>query len=214
MMGILNIQSFEKRSSLQVARTFQRSSYLHSTSTRPWPNWKVLRHFSSLAMLKIPGLFGTYLKGSFNLIVFIITSLPLLGNSGKTLHPPNVEFHEIREISLQITITMIILVLWKRNAHEGSMMGYWVSFKFSSNMQRCANLLSTLGWLKSAKLRNHGPAEHWNHEPAKLRNHEPAKLQNRESAKFGNQQEFKSKTLPQKSGFDVWTSGRLVNVWN
>jgi hypothetical protein len=32
--------------------------------------------------------------------------------------------------------------------------------------------------------------------------------------RFGNQQEVKSKTLPQKSGFDVWTSGKLVNVWN
>jgi hypothetical protein len=31
---------------------------------------------------------------------------------------------------------------------------------------------------------------------------------------FRNQEEAKSKTLPQKSGFDVWTSGRLVNVWN
>jgi hypothetical protein len=30
--------------------------------------------------------------------------------------------------------------------------------------------------------------------------------------RFGNQQEAKSKTLPQKSGFDVRTSGRLVNV--
>jgi hypothetical protein len=29
-----------------------------------------------------------------------------------------------------------------------------------------------------------------------------------------NQLEAKSKTPPQKSGFDVWTSGRLVNVWN
>jgi hypothetical protein len=32
--------------------------------------------------------------------------------------------------------------------------------------------------------------------------------------RFGNQQEAKSKTLPQKSGLNVWTSGRLVNVWN
>jgi hypothetical protein len=31
---------------------------------------------------------------------------------------------------------------------------------------------------------------------------------------FGNQEEAKSKSLPQKSGFGVWTSGKLVNVWN
>jgi hypothetical protein len=29
-----------------------------------------------------------------------------------------------------------------------------------------------------------------------------------------NQREAKSKTLSQKSGFDVWTSGRLVNIWD
>jgi hypothetical protein len=30
--------------------------------------------------------------------------------------------------------------------------------------------------------------------------------------RFGNQQEAKSKTLPQKSGFNVLTSGRLIDV--
>jgi hypothetical protein len=34
----------------------------------------------------------------------------MLGNSGKTLHPRNVGFAEIREISSWITIEMIILV--------------------------------------------------------------------------------------------------------
>jgi hypothetical protein len=32
--------------------------------------------------------------------------------------------------------------------------------------------------------------------------------------RFGNQEGAKSKTSPQKSGFEVWTNGRLVNVWN
>jgi hypothetical protein len=32
--------------------------------------------------------------------------------------------------------------------------------------------------------------------------------------RFGSQQEAKSKTLPQKSGLNMWTSGRLVYVWN
>jgi hypothetical protein len=45
----------------------------------------------------------------------------VLGNSGKTLHPQNVEFDEIRETSSQITIRMITLVSWKRSAHEGTM---------------------------------------------------------------------------------------------
>jgi hypothetical protein len=34
----------------------------------------------------------------------------VLGNSGKTLHPQNVEFDEIREISSQITVRMVTLV--------------------------------------------------------------------------------------------------------
>jgi hypothetical protein len=32
--------------------------------------------------------------------------------------------------------------------------------------------------------------------------------------RLANRLEAKSKTLPQKSGFGVWTSGRLVNVWD
>jgi hypothetical protein len=31
--------------------------------------------------------------------------------------------------------------------------------------------------------------------------------------RLANRIEAKSKTLPQKSGFGVWTSGKLVNVW-
>jgi hypothetical protein len=34
----------------------------------------------------------------------------MLGNSGKTLHPRNVGFDEIREISSQITVRMVTLV--------------------------------------------------------------------------------------------------------
>jgi hypothetical protein len=30
---------------------------------------------------------------------------------------------------------------------------------------------------------------------------------------IGNQEEAKSKTWPQKSGLDVWTGGKLVNIW-
>jgi hypothetical protein len=84
----------------------------------------------------------------------------------------------------------------------------------------------------------------WNLEPAKLRSrelvktrrHEPAKSWNRESVKFRSLLEVKfgshdarrfsergdsrtSKKQSQrrrlkKSGFSVWTSGRLVNVWD
>jgi hypothetical protein len=98
--------------------------------------------------------------------------------------------------------------------------------------------------LEPAMLRNRELAKIWNLEPAKLqsrefaktRSHEPAKSRNRESAKYGNLLEVKfgshgaqrfpergdsriSKKQSQrrrlkKSEFGVWTSGRLVNMWD
>jgi hypothetical protein len=81
-----------------------------------------------------------------------------------------------------------------------------------------------------AKISNLEPAKHWSHEPRKIWNrnlwnseiywgsnsevmvrrlwHEKASMNKR----FANQQEAMSKTLPQKFGFGMWTSGRLVNV--
>jgi hypothetical protein len=76
----------------------------------------------------------------------------------------------------------------------------------------------------------------WNLEPMKTRSHEPAKPRNRKSAKFGNLLKFEfgshgvwrfpgrgdsrisrkpsQRRRLKKSGFGVWTSGRLVNVWD
>jgi hypothetical protein len=104
--------------------------------------------------------------------------------------------------------------------------------------------LAKNGNLELAKLRSHERADIWNLEPVKLRSrelaktrsHEPAKSRNRESAKFGNLPELKfgshgARRFPErgdsriskkqsqrrrlkKSGFGVWTSGRLVNIWD
>jgi hypothetical protein len=63
------------------------------------------------------------------------------------------------------------------------------------------------------KLWNREPTKLWNHEPAKLWNHEPAKLWNRRS-EIRKPMRRQVKDVASKSGFDVWTSGRLVNVWN
>jgi hypothetical protein len=76
----------------------------------------------------------------------------------------------------------------------------------------------------------------WGREPVKTRSHEPAKPWNQKSAKFGNLLKFEfgshgiwrftewgdswisrkpsQRRYLKKSGFDVWTSGRLVNVWD
>jgi hypothetical protein len=76
----------------------------------------------------------------------------------------------------------------------------------------------------------------WGREPVKTRSHESAKPWNRESAEFGNPLKFEfgsrrvwrfpewgdsrtSKKPSQrrclkKSGFGVWTSGKLVNIWD
>jgi hypothetical protein len=94
--------------------------------------------------------------------------------------------------------------------------------------------------LEPAKPRNRESAKIWNLEPLKHWSHELEKIWNRNlwnseiywgsnsevmvrrlwrekasmNKRFANQQEVKSKTLPQKSGFGVWTSGWLVNVWD
>jgi hypothetical protein len=85
---------------------------------------------------------------------------------------------------------------------------------------------------ESAKIRNLEPAKPWSHEPEKTWNRNLWNLEiywrsNLEvmvrrlwrlrvsmNKRLANQQEAKSKSLPQKSGFGVWTSGRLVNVWD
>jgi hypothetical protein len=61
----------------------------------------------------------------------------------------------------------------------------------------------------------------WNHEPAKIRNLGPAKLwvqipEIRESRRGSSEIRKKpsQRRYLEKSEFDVWTSGRLVNVWN
>jgi hypothetical protein len=117
----------------------------------------------------------------------------LLGSSGKTLHPRNVGFTEIHEISFQAM-----------SANDSQV---WLLH---------VNLLSISGWLKpakswsreSSKVWNHEPAKPWSRESAKIRNHEYAKIWSREPAtiwshgpaKFRNLVKFKF------GGYDVWRS--------
>jgi hypothetical protein len=76
----------------------------------------------------------------------------VLGNSGKTLHPRNIGFAEIHEISFQ--------VMCKNDSR------IWLLR---------VNLLSISGWLKLAKLWDHEPVKPWNHESVEIWNHEHAK---------------------------------------
>jgi hypothetical protein len=99
------------------------------------------------------------------------------------------------------------------------------------------NLKPTKPWSREpAKLWNLEPAKPWSRESVKTRSHEPAKLQNWGFAKFGNLLKSKfgshgswrfpwmrdswiskkpsQRRYVKKSGFDVWTSGKLVNVWD
>jgi hypothetical protein len=100
--------------------------------------------------------------------------------------------------------------------------------KFRSYAWRIRESEEKIWSRESAKIWNHEPAKIWNHEPAKTWNLEPAKLWNQELAKLcvqtpeilelwvkdsgiwgkpSQRRKFK------QSGFSVWTSGRLVNVW-
>jgi hypothetical protein len=99
------------------------------------------------------------------------------------------------------------------------------------------NLEPAKPWSREhAKIWNLGPAKPRSREIEKTRSHEPAEPWNRESVKFGNLLKIKfgshdarrflergdsrtSKKQSQwrrlkKSGFGVWTSGRLVYVWD
>jgi hypothetical protein len=104
--------------------------------------------------------------------------------------------------------------------------------------------LAKISNLEPAKLRSREPVKiwtlnlrsSWGREPVKTWSHKSAKPWNRESAEFGNPLKFEfgsrgvwrfpewgdsriSKKLSQrcclkKSGFCVWTSGKLVNIWD
>jgi hypothetical protein len=79
----------------------------------------------------------------------------------KTLHPRNVGFVEVHEISFRVMC---------ENSSQ-----IWLLR---------VNLLSISRRLKPAKLLNHEPAKIWNHEPAKIWNHEPTRLRNLGRAKL------------------------------
>jgi hypothetical protein len=78
------------------------------------------------------------------------------------------------------------------------------------------------GNLESTKLRSHEHAKVWNLEPAKSRTWGDGKFGNLSEVWFGSRERGNSWTSekqsqscrPKKSGFGVWTSGRLVNVWD
>jgi hypothetical protein len=78
------------------------------------------------------------------------------------------------------------------------------------------------GNLLPAKSRSHEHAKTWKVELAKLRTSGDGKFGNLSEAWFGSHERGDSRTSgkqsqscrPKKSGFRVWTSGRLVNVWN
>jgi hypothetical protein len=114
----------------------------------------------------------------------------VLGNSGKTLHPRSVGFAGFHEISFQIIC-------------ENSS---WI-WLFR------VNLLTVAGW---SNLRRSGilnPQSSGIRELAKLcvQTPEIRELWVKDSGIWGKPSQRRNF---KKSGFSVWTSGRLVNVWN
>jgi hypothetical protein len=76
--------------------------------------------------------------------------------------------------------------------------------------------------LVPVKTRSHEHEKVWNLEPARSRTSGDRKFKNLSEVWFGSHEQGNSRTSekqsqscrPKKSGFRVWTSGRLVNVWD
>jgi hypothetical protein len=153
------------------------------------------------------------------------------GIQEKICHPQNVGFDEIREISFQGRWIYEDLESWTCEAPKSQICEIW-------------NLEPAKPWsCEPAKIWNLEPTKPWSCESAKiwilnLRGPEVTNLRRSGTGiceirkctedqirrlwrvevfmnkRLANRLEAKSKTLPQKSGFGVWTSGRLVNVWD
>jgi hypothetical protein len=167
----------------------------------------------------------------------------VLGNFGKTLQPRNVGFARFNEISFQIICensswiwlfrVNLLSVAGRPNLRRSGILNLR-----SSGIRNLRNRVSrppkfgSYGWRiqeSEEKIWSRESTKIWNHEHAKIWNLELAKLWNQELAKScveateirelwvkdsgiwgkpSQRRNFK------KFGFSVWTSGRLVNVWN
>jgi hypothetical protein len=185
-----------------------------------------------------------------------LTTTRLLGNSGKTCPPQNVEFDEIHEMSFQGSWFWEDLESWTREALKSrtcetleswtcealksrtcETLESWTCESLKSRTCKtleswtcealkswtCETLESRTWEVLKSKVRE--DTESWTCETPESRIYEvreSTEVQIRESwrvkismsERLVNQQEANSKMLPRKFGFDVWTSGRLINVWD
>jgi hypothetical protein len=155
----------------------------------------------------------------------------VLGNSVKPSHPRNVGLpkfmKQVREAAIGkkvyicerrvewrvLTSFGCFASFWTKHENDGRTRALCLSFRLVSG---CGSLES--GNRGSLEPGGRGIRESRTGRSQESRTCEIVRLHPRNSGVtdegFRNLKEAKSKTLPQKSGFDVWTSGRLVNVYN
>jgi hypothetical protein len=137
------------------------------------------------------------------LLVVVIWLQCMLGNSGK---PVALETSSCMKFVKWVFMNLEPVKIWNLE---------------TAKLRRCK--LAKIWNLKLAKLRSRKLAKIWNLEPAKLWCCEPVKTWSREPAKPRNRKceiressggQVRMSRRMKVSGFDVWTSGRLVNVWD
>jgi hypothetical protein len=133
----------------------------------------------------------------------IIGVTQLLGNSGKTCHPWNVEFDEIHVTSFQEGQTSEDLE--SRTCED-----------LESRTCEAPRHWTVKIWnLKPAKPQSHELVKIWNFEPAKPRSHEPMKIWNLKPAKPRSREPAKiwNHELAKPQVASLWRY-EVMNLWN
>jgi hypothetical protein len=128
--------------------------------------------------------------------------LTSVGEFRKTRHPRNVEFNEVLEICFS----------GARHMRFSGILGLWSFGVANMRLSGISNLRS----LGVMNLRKAGISNQRSHELQRAEIRESARSLFRKS-QTGNSRtgEKQSQSCrPKKSGFEVWTSGRLVNIWD
>jgi hypothetical protein len=141
-----------------------------------------------------------------------------VGEFRKTRHPRNIQFNEVLEICFSGARHMRfsgILDLWSLGVANMRFSGILGLRNFGVANMRLSGI-TNLRSLGVMNLRKAGISNQRSHELRRVEIRESAKSlfwkSRTENSRTGKKQSQSCR--PKKSGFEVWTSGRLVNIWD
>jgi hypothetical protein len=146
-----------------------------------------------------------------------LSDLLVLGNSGK---PVTLEMSRLMKFVMQVFRGKELTKIWSLELTKSRSRECAVDWSLEPSKSRSH---------ESAMARNLEPAKPWSREFVKTQSHEPAKPRTsgiceirgydggwgfleREHSRSSKKQSQSCRL--KKSGFNVWTSGRLVNIWD